>query len=230
MMTKSNFVISALLTVLLCAWGANAAADKGDWGKDKRFKPPPPSKDMVLDRRHDHNRYYPPRGKQFDRLPHNHYVVPYRDRRYFYHGGIWYCPSGPRYVVVMPPVGVTIPILPPFHTTIWVGGVPYYYADGVYYQWRPAERVYVVSEPPQESSVATMPAEPEELFIYPKQGQSEAQVAADRYECHRWAREQSGFDPTQPPANISESQLAAKRSDYRRAITACLEARGYSVK
>jgi hypothetical protein len=33
--------------------------------------------------------------------------------------------------------------------------------------------------------------------IYPAKGQSAKQQDQDRYECHSWARGQSGFDPTQ---------------------------------
>jgi hypothetical protein len=33
--------------------------------------------------------------------------------------------------------------------------------------------------------------------IYPAKGQSAKQQDQDRYECHTWARGQSGFDPTQ---------------------------------
>jgi hypothetical protein len=67
--------------------------------------------------------------------------------------------------------------------------------------------------------------------------------ARDRYECHRWATEQSGFDSTQPagvPAAASTPAAGASatakvaaptmRQDYLRAQAACLEGRGYSVK
>ena len=43
-------------------------------------------------------------------------------------------------------------------------------------------------------------------------------------------RQPSGFDPTQPLGGVDESKAPAKRADYLRAQTACLEARGYSVK
>ena len=33
------------------------------------------------------------------------------------------------------------------------------------------------------------------LFIYPQQGQSPDQLKRDKYECHGWAVQQSGFDP-----------------------------------
>lgn len=230
MTTNRNLWAGLLLLILTGTWGAAAWADKNDWGKGVREQAPQSLKGMVLDRRYDHNHYYPSPGHSVKTLPPGHRIVPYRDRRFYFHGGVWYRPSGPGFVVIRPPIGVRVPILPPYYTTIWVAGVPYYYADGVYYAWRPAERTYVVSEPPPESIVATTPSEPEQLFIYPKQGQSEAQQSTDRYECHRWARDQSNFDPTVPPGETSEVELAKHRADYRRAITACLEARGYSVK
>ena len=63
------------------------------------------------------------------------------------------------------------------------------------------------------------------LFVYPKAGQSENEQANDRYDCHLWAVGETDFDPTLDPS-ASELEL----SDYRRAITACLEAREYTVK
>jgi hypothetical protein len=35
-------------------------------------------------------------------------------------------------------------------------------------------------------------------YIYPSKGQSQEQQSKDRYECHTWAVQQTGFDPTQP--------------------------------
>ena len=35
-----------------------------------------------------------------------------------------------------------------------------------------------------------------DFFIYPNKGQSAQQQSQDRYECHVWAANQSGFDPT----------------------------------
>ena len=129
-----------------------------------------------------------------------------------------------------PPIGLVVPFLPLFYTTIWAGGYPYYYADGVYYGWRADERVYVVSEPPPEQVVVEQSALPSELFIYPKEGQSKVLQATARYECHRWAVEQTGFDPMQPSGNVSGVQHNSKRIGYQRAMKACLEARNYSVQ
>lgn len=35
-----------------------------------------------------------------------------------------------------------------------------------------------------------------DLYIYPKNGQSEKLQKRDRYECHVWAADQTGFDPS----------------------------------
>lgn len=156
---------------------------------------------------------------------------------------------------------------------------------------------------------------PSRLFVYPANGQAQVQLDQDRYECHGWARQQSGFDPTALPTptagttttptrvpigsnpsagatgkgalagavvggavgahngdtlggavlgaavgslaggtiemngqlraereardearrlaarrDAADQALAARRTDYRRAITACLEGRGYTVR
>lgn len=41
-----------------------------------------------------------------------------------------------------------------------------------------------------------------QIFIYPEKNQSQAQQDKDRYECHLWAVQQTGFDPSVPnPSN-----------------------------
>src|ERR1700691_4431113 len=76
------------------------------------------------------------------------------------------------------------------------------------------------------------PAAPagDDFYVYPRNGQTAEQQAADRYECHSWSKSQTGFDPTQPGGAVPGNQTSASREQYQRAITACLEARGYSVK
>lgn len=51
------------------------------------------------------------------------------------------------------------------------------------------------------------------MFIYPTKGQSQAQQNRDRYECHSWAVQQTGFDPTRtapaampPPPTATQYQ------------------------
>jgi hypothetical protein len=195
----------------------------------------PPRPGYVYDTRYGHNHYYPPRGYAVGALPRGYVTVGYRGAPYYYHSGIWYRRGPSGFLVVRPAFGLFVPVLPSFYTTLWWGGVPYYYADDVYYRYYNGRGYQVVDAPTgepsrAESSSSAAPATPQDLFIYPKNGQSEEQQSKDRYECHSWAASQSGFDPTQPLGGVDESQAGAKRADYQRAQTACLEARGYSVK
>jgi hypothetical protein len=62
------------------------------------------------------------------------------------------------------------------------------------------------------------------LYVYPAAGQSEAQTSEDRYQCHVWAADQSGHDPTLGAGSRDEAE------GYTRAFTACMEGRNYVVK
>jgi Family of unknown function (DUF6515) len=208
--------------------GDRGGGDRGFRRDDDRGRRP----GYIFDNRYHHDRYYPPRGYAVRELPRGYMAFHYHGDRYFYWGGIWYVGSGLSFVVVAPPFGVVVPVLPPYYTTVWVGGVPYYYANGVYYVWQPVQQGYVVTQPPAASSDVVPQSQqgPDQFYVYPKKGQSADQQAKDRYECHHWAVDQTGFDPSQPATNLSDAQLSAKRAGYRRAIEACLDARGYSVK
>lgn len=52
--------------------------------------------------------------------------------------------------------------------------------------------------PPPRRSVEVR--EPPRVYVYPRQGQSPAQMDRDRYECHVWAAKESGFDPSRHAA------------------------------
>lgn len=234
---KNIFLKSAVLLITLLVLLSSAAyADKG--GHDRNDKhgrpdysrkaPPPPG--FRMDKRYEHNRYYPPPQYRVEALPGRRHTIHYHDRDYFYISGVWYISSGPAYVVVRPPLGVIVPILPPFYTTIWLGGIPYYYANDVYYVWRSDLNGYEVASPPVKEDEASLPYVADELYAYPKEGQSEQQQADDKYACHRWGVEQTSYDPTRPPTNLTVKELNKKREDYNRAMKACLEGKGYSVR
>jgi hypothetical protein len=190
---------------------------------------------QVLDQRYNHGRYYPPMGTVRPTLP-GEYRPYYRGRdRYYFNGGVWYAPRGPGFVVVRPPPGLVISVLPPYYSTVWIGGSPYYYADNVYYTWRPDENGYAVVDPPDNADEpSTPPDSPQDasndLIIYPKNGQSKDQQAADQFECHSWAKSQTGFDPTEPGGGVrSGGDVDRIRNNYDRAMSACLQGRGYQV-
>ena len=57
--------------------------------------------------------------------------------------------------------------------------------------------------PPRVVAVAPPPP-PQKIFVYPSNGQSPEQTDRDRYECHVWAVQQTGVDPSRPDGNPYE--------------------------
>lgn len=227
---KNTLVLSVLATGLLLG-GVAVAEHRPEGERAARH----------VDARYGHNHAYPAPGLRVRAVPREAVVVHFGPGRYWFHGGVWYRARGPGFVVVAPPIGIILPVLPPFYTTLMVGGVPYYYANRTYYAWSDPDQGYrVVDAPPgveaaQVVSPATAaagapPTGAESVFIYPKNGQSAEQQDKDRYECHRWAADQTGFDPTRAPAEVPATQLATQRAGYLRAMNACLEGRGYTVR
>jgi hypothetical protein len=56
-----------------------------------------------------------------------------------------------------------------------------------------------VTPPPRTVAVPAPP--PQRVFVYPANGQSAEQTDRDRYECHVWAVQQTGVDPSRADAN-----------------------------
>jgi hypothetical protein len=59
-----------------------------------------------------------------------------------------------------------------------------------------------VAPPPRTVAVPTPP--PQRVFVYPSNGQSPQQTDRDRYECHLWAVQQTGVDPSRANASPYE--------------------------
>lgn len=145
-----------------------------------------------------------------------------------------------------------LPTIPLYCATFWWNSIPYYYYNDAYYTWNPAADGYVATDPPPVAASAPAPqpdagpdsaaatvdggeaaAEPippgafaapdgagapvnggsDHVFAYPTNGQNEAQQASDRTLCDQWAASQS-----------------SNPSDYRRAVIACFQGRGYSAQ
>jgi hypothetical protein len=138
--------------------------------------------------------------------------------------------------------------------------MPYYYWNDLYYTYSPADNGYVVTEPPPVSGADTSGADTgtappagaadqsgaydgqygspppagaaqaapgagaPDVYLYPRNHQTDQQMATDRYECHNWAVGQTGYDPTRSAAQSGD------QDGYRRAMIACLDARGYSAR
>jgi opacity protein-like surface antigen len=82
----------------------------------------------------------------------------------------------------------------------------------------------VNSAPEVQSNTPALPAD--RWFVYPGKGQSQQQAANDRHDCDRWATSQSGYDPDLRVHRNPQTGSA----DYGRALSACLEGRGYTVR
>jgi hypothetical protein len=109
---------------------------------------------------------------------------------------------------------------------------PYYdsYYNSAYYEPAPVvdqEQPSVYAQPAPSVSPSTTAGR---IFIYPRKGQSEELQAKDRYECHSWGVSQTGYDPTQPTSGMPRAQLNQMRADYKRAMSACFDGRGYTMK
>ena len=59
-----------------------------------------------------------------------------------------------------------------------------------------------VAPPPRTYAVPAPP--PQRIFVYPANGQTEEQTERDRYECHLWAVQQTGVDPSRADASAYE--------------------------
>lgn len=168
---------------------------------------------------HDHR---PPRV--VERLPHGYRDYYWNGNRYYAYGGRWYRPYGTSYITVGIPFGLFVTTLPGYYTSLWVDGTRYYYSDHTYYVYEPVRRGYVVTHSPYgDDDDEYADAGGDDLYIYPANGQSEQQQADDRYACHRWAVDQSNYDP------LDDEYDSGRRADYRRAMIACLTGRGYTV-
>ncbi|WP_353187936.1 DUF6515 family protein [Pseudomonas sp.] len=163
-------------------------------------------------------------GHVIDRFPDRDYRVPYRGQDYFYSGGYWYRPQGPRYIVVQPPRGIRIQYLPDYAREVWIGGSLLFLAAGSYYAYQEATQDYVVVEPPLQQ-----PPQPQsqryDVEAYPANGQSPQQVQQDGYQCSQYAVQQSGFDPRTATYQPAPEVVQA----YRQAQGNCLSSRGYQV-
>ncbi len=218
--TTRRTAVGAVLAALAWAGPATAqdrpAALRGRNTAPAPARPPPPPPPPQLDQRYRHDHYYPSRGYVAPTLPRGSISIDHRGQIYFFHGGVWFRPNATGYAVTVPPPGIVAPSLPVAYVYLWIGGAPYYYANGVYYTQVPGQG-YTVVEPPPGAEVAQpttrVPVDP---IVYPRNGQEAPQIGVDLRECRDWA----GTQPGAP----DDAEV------FRRALEACLDGRGYSVR
>jgi hypothetical protein len=179
----------------------------------------PPDGGRWRDQAHGHNREYPRPGWVVHQPPPLAYRTVWSGVPYHFYQGVWYSggPRGHGHVVVLPPRGLVVAHLPSWRTVVVIGGLSYLYLNSTYYRERPQGDYEVVM--PDASGDASGG---ERLYVYPREGQSVEQQAVDEYDCFRWASRQTGLEPL--------GGASSAGPDFRRAYTACLEARGYTVR
>ncbi len=209
---KAQWRIGLAMTLL--ALQASAQDDHRHRGDAVRGNP----QQLRFDGRYHHDHYYPARGYVAPALPRGAVNIGYRGGSYYFHSGVWFRPWGPRFVVVAPPIGITAPLLPAGYVTLSIGGSPFYYANGAYYTATPGVGYTVVTPPPGADTAAAPPLPPAapDPVIYPRNGQPPEQTEADRQACNSWAT-------TQPSA-------VADASVFQRAVAACMDGRGYTLR
>jgi hypothetical protein len=225
---RQRIVLSAM-TALSVLSGFAWADDRHDARRPDGLRREAPHHDVIelrpgpirLDQRYHHDRYYPARGYAMPALPNGAISVAFGREHFFFHSGVWLRPFGASFQVVLPPIGIQVPILPQDCVTIWIGGSRYFYANGVYYAGAPNAGYVVVAPPAEADSAQTTPPPqavkpPPVPVIYPRNGQSAAQTEADRQDCNRWA--------TTQPAAMADGEV------FQRAVAACMDARGYTVR
>lgn len=134
--------------------------------------------------------------------------------------------GGPVYGA--PAYGTVYGGLPAGAVSLSIGGGRYWRHGGSYYRnWGP--RFMVVAPPivfplvqaapapeaPAPPPVVLAPSRPDPV-IYPRNGQSPEQTEADRQDCNRWA--------TTQPAALADAAV------FHRAVEACMDGRGYTMK
>ena len=67
---------------------------------------------------------------------------------YYYSDGIYYRHHSSGFIVVVPPIGLIVPVLPLGYTVFLIHGSTYYYYDNVYYVWDTDHQAYRVVQVP----------------------------------------------------------------------------------
>jgi hypothetical protein len=151
-----------------------------------------------------------------------------------------------------------LPILPLAYATYWYGGIPYYYANDVYYTYNNDYDGYVATDPPpvadpNGAGTGAAPNAPPPGSAQPDsapppdagQGANPAPSQAPNYNyggaaaCQIFMYPKNGQSAQQQATDKAEcqqwaaqqaGQVAQNGSDYQRAMAACVEGRGYSAR
>jgi hypothetical protein len=133
---------------------ATAAIAQEPLSKEPAFVPYHVHRDM----RNGHDHVYPDRGSIVRNVPPDSLVVNYAGVSYRFHGGVWFEPRGPAFVVVAPPIGLIVQTLPAFATSVRGSGGALLYANETFYRARPDIGGYEVVNDPLQDPAARIAA------------------------------------------------------------------------
>jgi hypothetical protein len=184
-----------------------------------------------IDGRFGHGHSYYDHGYALRASPQGAYSLHHGGETLSYDRTQWYRRDHGRSIIIGAPFGAFVPFLPWYYSTIWWDGLPYYYANDTYYTWNDQENEYQVIEPPAgiESAASNLAPAIGDLFVYPKNGQTDDQKLHDEADCHAAAVKEIGFDPTIADDSVPSASESDRRALYRKSLGACLESRGYSI-
>lgn len=140
-------ILCISVSCVACVGTTSAIAQAQQWGQAEDEIPP---YHTHIDRRHGHDHVYPDRGAVIREVARGAATVNYAGMSFRFEAGVWYQRLGPAYVVVAPPIGVTVPQLPAFATSFDSGGTTYLYANDVFYRPRPDLGGYEVVNDPED--------------------------------------------------------------------------------
>jgi len=101
-----------------------------DWGVGINFGGPGyHHDDHAFYRYHDHPHF----GLHAHYLPRGYFTVWVGMHRYYYYDGLYYNYIGGDYVLVNPPIGAYVTVIPPDFQPVVINGVTYYTNNGIYY-------------------------------------------------------------------------------------------------
>ncbi|MFH1320217.1 MAG: DUF6515 family protein [Bacteroidota bacterium] len=107
---------------------------------------------------HYHYRHLPRRGAEVEKMDAATVSIAFKGMKLHYHTGIFYKPKGAAsFVVVRPPMGIRIKVLPPEHRKIVIGPAVYFYYYGTFYKKTPNSDEYEVIDAPVGAEVDALP-------------------------------------------------------------------------
>lgn len=148
MKTRASLTLPAFAAALLLVSAMPSMA--ADYGKGGLRQEPLPSSGKAPERVPESTRA--PTTVRVPAPP-SPLSITHRGTHYVVTAGQWYEQRGRDLVAVSAPAGVMVKDLPAGHSMRWIGGAPYFYADGLYYVWRERQRRYeILPQPPAQDA------------------------------------------------------------------------------